>query len=101
MALLKIRRKIKLPQLNRKHKAYHDYQKDAINIGKAIVKALNTELDTNTPLPDVQRWALRGSASCALNNLCYDVIPIKTRRQFAGTDDFFLNKLTGLNNETI
>lgn len=64
-------------------------KKDAINIGKAIVKALNMELDTDTPLPDVQRWALRGSASRALNNLYYDVLPVKVRYQFAGTDDFF------------
>lgn len=63
-------------------------KKDAINIGKAIVKALNMELDTVEPIPNVQRWALRGSASRALNNLYYDVLPVKTRQQFAGTNDF-------------
>lgn len=75
---------------------------DAINIGAAIIKGRNLEASRYKGEGTIAefRSAIRGTAIRALDNLWYDVLPIKVRESFGRSKDSFYTAV-GWDNETI
>jgi hypothetical protein len=60
---------------------------DAVKVGKAIVDAFNKEVEMNLSSFDMP--TARGIAYSALQNIWYDVLPVKVREQFGYQYDNF------------
>jgi hypothetical protein len=64
-------------------------KKDAIEIGKAIVRANLLETQRDSVRPQA-RWSVNGATCNALLNLWYDVFPEKTKAQFDYSSSKFI-----------
>ena len=75
-------------------------KQDAIKLGKAITKVAAEASKpkllpiTQTPAPETQqeaamRHCVRGTCIYALDNVWYDVLPVRTREQFGNNRDNF------------
>lgn len=65
---------------------------DAINIGKALLAAADREKDNNNQAQEA-RYIINGVSHYALQNLWYDVFPMKTREQFGHDCQNFINQV--------
>lgn len=65
---------------------------DAIAIGMALLDAADREKGNN-PHNSEARYIINGTMHYALQNLWYDVLPMKTREQFGHDCNNFVNQV--------
>ena len=67
---------------------------DSINIGKAICDAVKAECNNHSGDSDIarhSRWASRGTAQRAMDNLWFDILPTRVKEKFSyRTDNFYI-----------